>query len=84
MIINTTALHGSLFLALWWSPSETFTQEPAAGFQQDEHNQCNYGKQKGSHIQAVVLIPSEVMSFNPQVFGPLIAHHILDPVDGLV
>lgn len=56
-----------------------FPEAKLAGLDEKEHEEQNNGKEEGHDIQAVVLVPGELVCLDPQVFGPFVSHGELDP-----
>ncbi len=73
----------SLFLCLYL-PSTAPPEAESAGLDEEQYEEQNNGEEAGQDIQAVILVPGELMGLDPQVFGPLVSHGELDPEYGLI
>ena len=74
----------SLFLAFLLRCSAASPDEEAACSNNDVEDKSQDADEEDQDVQAVVLVPGQAMGGHPQVLGPLVAHHKLDPEDSLV
>ena len=74
-----------LSLSLCLSLSATASPEAKlAGLDEEEYEEQNNGEEEGQDIQAVVLVPGELVCLDSQVLGTFVSHGELDPEYRLV
>lgn len=71
----------SLSLSL---PAAASPEAEAAGLDEEECDEQNNGEEEDQNIQAVILVPGEIMGLDPQVFGSFVSHGELYPEYGLI
>lgn len=54
------------------------------GLDEEECEEHNEGEEEGKNIQAVILVPGELMGLDPQVFGPFVSYCVLQPEHYLI
>ncbi|TNN60163.1 putative exonuclease GOR [Liparis tanakae] len=82
IIQESAASHFSQLLSLSLSLFLSSTAPPeaeTAGLDEEEYEGQNNGEEEGQDVQAVVLVPGELVGLHPQVLGPFVSHGELDP-----